>query len=126
MRWVGLFQRENIGLDVSASTGEHNAAGLIKQLLAGAHTVQVVSVLYQKGLEYMAQMLKGLSDWMKEKKYECIDDFRGSILNDPMNKTAFERLQFMQRNFAVLIYFISIVETKTNSYYIYRVITSEL
>ncbi len=29
----------------------------------------------------------------------CIDDFRGSILNDPMNKTELERLQFMQRNF---------------------------
>ncbi len=68
--WVAIFQRENIGLDVSASTGEHNAAGLIKQLLAGAHTVQVVSVLYQKGLEYMAQMLDGLTKWMQEKGYE--------------------------------------------------------
>lgn len=99
LRWVALFQREQIGLDVSASTGVHNSSGLIKQLLAGANSVQVASVLYQKGQECITQMLKGLTDWMQEKGYESIDDFRGAILSDPMNKTAFERLQFMQRNF---------------------------
>jgi dihydroorotate dehydrogenase (fumarate) len=99
LRWVALFQREEIGLDVAAATGVHNSSGLIKQLLAGANGVQVASVLYQKGLESITQMLKGLSDWMADKKYDRIEEFRGAILNDPMNKTAFERLQFMQRNF---------------------------
>ncbi len=101
LRWVALFQREKIGLDISASTGVHNASGLIKQLLAGADTVQVNSVLYHKGIEFISHILGGLTDWMQEKGYEHIDDFKGAILKDPMNQTAFERIQFMKRNFEV-------------------------
>ena len=46
LRWVALMSRR-VGCDLAASTGMHDGAGLIKQLLAGAKAVQSVSAFYR-------------------------------------------------------------------------------
>ncbi|NOY76297.1 MAG: dihydroorotate dehydrogenase-like protein, partial [Calditrichaeota bacterium] len=45
LRWISILAGR-ISCDLSATTGIHDAEGLIKQLLAGATTVQVVSTLF--------------------------------------------------------------------------------
>ena len=40
---------EKIGCDLAASTGIHDGEAVIKQLIAGADAVQVVSSLYKNG-----------------------------------------------------------------------------
>jgi dihydroorotate dehydrogenase (fumarate) len=97
LRWVGIISSQVPGIDISASTGIHTGEAAIKMLLAGAQTVQVCSVLYKNGLEYLSAMIDKLESWMLEKKYRSIDEFRGSMnysnIPDP---AVYERAQFMK------------------------------
>lgn len=97
LRWISLISDKDRKIDLSASTGVHDPAAVIKLLLAGATTVQVCSVLYKKGPEYLQVLVKGLGDWMQKKGYENIDDFRGSMnYRSHEDPATWERVQFMR------------------------------
>jgi len=97
LRWIGMASAQDIKIDISASTGVHTGQDAIKYLLAGADTVQVCSVLYSKGLEYLKTMNRQISDWMSVKGFKSIDDFRGKLNYVNYKKPAvFERTQFMK------------------------------
>ncbi len=97
LRWVGMVSHMLPHVSTASSTGVHTGEGVVKMLLAGASAVQVCSVLYQKGPEYIKVMLEFLSHWMDKKGYSTIDDFRGMLnyggVGDP---TVYERSQFMK------------------------------
>jgi dihydroorotate dehydrogenase (fumarate) len=70
---------------------------LIKELLAGADAVQVASTLYQNGKGRIGEMLKTLQEWMTDKGYERLADFRGKLSQaESSNPAAYERVQFMK------------------------------
>ena len=97
LRWIGMASAQDIKIDISASTGVHTGQDAIKYLLAGADTVQVCSVLYNKGIPYIKTMNQQISDWMTSKKFKNIDDFRGKLNYLNYEKpTVFERTQFMK------------------------------
>jgi dihydroorotate dehydrogenase (fumarate) len=88
-----------VNSDLSASTGVHSWQSLVKMLLVGATTVQVVSALYQEGFPVIGDMIDNLEKWMVENNYESISDFRGKLsLDNTTNLAEYERVQFM-RNF---------------------------
>lgn len=96
LRWVAMLS-DILHCDISASTGVHDGKALIKQLLAGATTVQVTSVLYKEGFKRITEMLKELENWMLKKNYNAIDDFRGKLsYKSSENPAAYERMQFMK------------------------------
>jgi dihydroorotate dehydrogenase (fumarate) len=96
LRWIAIMA-ERVGCDLAASTGIHDGAGVIKQLLAGANAVQIASVLYKHGFDVIPQMLDFMKNWMEENEYETIDDFRGKMSQQSTkNPAAYERVQFMQ------------------------------
>jgi len=83
--------------DLCASTGVHDGAGLVKQLLAGARAVQIASVLYQKGFMEIASMIDYLENWMNRHGYRTTDDFRGKLAGPASeNPAPNERVQFMK------------------------------
>jgi dihydroorotate dehydrogenase (fumarate) len=97
LRWIGMASAQDIKIDISASTGVRTGQDAIKYLLAGADTVQVCSVLYNKGIPYIKTMNQQISDWMALKKFKNIDDFRGKLNYLNYEKpTVFERTQFMK------------------------------
>jgi dihydroorotate dehydrogenase (fumarate) len=97
LRWIGMASAQDIKIDISASTGVHSGQDAVKYLLAGADTVQVCSVLYNKGIPFIKTMNKQISDWMAEKSFKNIDDFRGKLNYLNYQKpTVFERTQFMK------------------------------
>jgi len=97
LRWIGMASAQDIKIDISASTGVRTGQDAIKYLLAGADTVQVCSVLYDKGIPYIKTMNQQISDWMASKKFKNIDDFRGKLNYLNYEKPAvFERTQFMK------------------------------
>jgi dihydroorotate dehydrogenase (fumarate) len=57
----------------------------------------MVSALYKQGKGHIGEMLKTLSDWMDQKGFSRISDFRGKLSqaksSDP---AAYERVQFMK------------------------------
>jgi dihydroorotate dehydrogenase (fumarate) len=96
LRWIGIMA-SRVSCDLAASTGVHDGASVIKQLLAGADAVQVVSALYNKGPEYLETMLNDIQDWMKEKNYDKVNAFKGMLSQDKaQNPSLFERVQFMK------------------------------
>jgi len=96
LRWVALLS-DKIDVDISASTGVHTGEDVIKQLLAGAKAVQVVSAIYKNQPSVLAQILKDVKKWMKDKGYTSIREFQASVnLHELINPAGFERIQFMK------------------------------
>jgi len=96
LRWISILAGK-IDCDLSATTGIHDAEGVIKQLLAGAASVQVVSTLFLNKFGQIKKILDGLSAWMEKHGFTNIDDFRGK-LSQKQHPTPeiFERLQYIK------------------------------
>ena len=96
LRWTGILS-DIVETDFSASTGIHDAETAIKMILAGANTVQVCSILYKKGVSYIAQMIKDMETWMDEKGYENVSDFFSLLsLDDDEKHIFYQRLQYVK------------------------------
>jgi len=96
LRWIALLSGR-VGCPLIATTGIHTAEAAIKQLLAGATAVQVVSALYKHGFGSIGEMLKGIEQWMDQKGFASIDEFRGKMSqHNLVNPAEFERVQFMR------------------------------
>jgi dihydroorotate dehydrogenase (fumarate) len=96
LRWIALLSGI-VEKDLVASTGVHDSEGVVKQLLAGATAVQLVSTIYKNGMGQLGTILEGLESWMDEKSYNSLKDFRGQLSFDNVeDPTVFERTQFMK------------------------------
>lgn len=96
LRWVALLA-ENVECELASTTGVHDAAGLIKMLLAGAQVVQVSSAFYNHGASYAATLIKGLEAWMESKGFASIDAFRGQLSRAQGSDTEMlDRLQYIK------------------------------
>ena len=96
LRWVAILSKK-LRCGISASTGVHTADDVVKMLLAGAGTVQVVSCLYKNGVEYMQTLNDGLKQWMQAKGYSSVDQFRGQLAVKANDQASlFFRTQFMK------------------------------
>lgn len=96
LRWIGLMSEE-INLDLCANTGIHDGTTLVKMLLAGASAVEICSVLMNNGLEQVNLMLETLNNWMENKDYTSIDQFKGILAQEKMSDpTQWERTQYIR------------------------------
>jgi dihydroorotate dehydrogenase (fumarate) len=90
-----------IPCDLAATTGVHDGAGVIKQLLVGATVVQVASVLYRHRIEHLETLVAELRAWMAAKDFERLDAFRGKMKQQSWpDGSAYDRVQFMKRTLA--------------------------
>jgi len=97
LRWVGMLSDKIKGLDISATTGIHDGAAAIKQILAGAASVQVCSAVYENGFDQITKILEEISAWMKRKDFTSIEDFKGKLSYESIpNSAMYERAQFMK------------------------------
>lgn len=97
LRWIGMASAQDIKVDLSASTGVHSGNDALKYLLAGANSVQVCSVLYKKGINYLKSMNKQIEEWMDVNKFKTISEFRGILNYSNYEKpVVYERTQFMK------------------------------
>jgi dihydroorotate dehydrogenase (fumarate) len=96
LRWIALMAG-NVNCDLAASTGVHDGAGLVKQLLAGATAVQVCSVLYEKGIDHISTIIGEVEAWMQAHGFERIEDFRGMLSREVTERPElYERLQYIK------------------------------
>jgi len=97
LRWTGIVSGEVPQIDIAGATGIHSGEAAIKLLLAGATSIQICSVLYKNGVEYLTDLIDKLESWMLANNYKTIDDFRGKMnysnFQDPL---VYERSQFMK------------------------------
>jgi dihydroorotate dehydrogenase (fumarate) len=96
LRWIGIMAGR-VDCDLAASTGVHDAPGLIKQLLAGADAVEIASTIYKHGNDQIRLMLDELEAWMDKKGFQSVSQFKGRLSQlKSKNPAALERVQFMK------------------------------
>jgi dihydroorotate dehydrogenase (fumarate) len=96
LRWIAIMA-DRTECDLAASTGVHDGNTVVKALLAGASATQIASTLYKNGFEHIQLMIRQIEDWMKEKGYKSIADFKGKLSQEKgHDPAAFERVQFMK------------------------------
>ncbi|MDR0604286.1 MAG: dihydroorotate dehydrogenase-like protein [Bacteroidales bacterium] len=96
LRWIAIMYN-HVNCDLSATSGITNGKDVVKQLLAGADTVQIATVLYNKGIEHIQTILNELTEWMEKHHYASIDEFKGKMSFDNINNPdAYLRIQFMK------------------------------
>jgi dihydroorotate dehydrogenase (fumarate) len=95
LRFAGLLHG-NIKGSVCASSGIMSGWDVIKMILAGADSIQIVSTLYLNQIEVIGSMLKEMEKWMESKGYKTIDSFKGKLSKkNSENKLPYHRAQYM-------------------------------
>lgn len=95
LRWLAALSGQ-VKASLAVSGGVHEARDAIKAIMAGAHAVQVVSVLLRIGPEYMKVLHQGLENWMREFEWESIEAMRGNMsLQRCPDPAAYERANYM-------------------------------
>jgi dihydroorotate dehydrogenase (fumarate) len=78
LRWLAIISSQ-VDLSLAATGGAHNASDVIKGVMAGAHTVQMVSALLIHGPEHITRTLEAMTFWLEEHEYESINQMHGSM-----------------------------------------------
>jgi dihydroorotate dehydrogenase (fumarate) len=95
LRHIGLLY-DNVNANLCANTGIFEGSDVIKMLLAGATCVQVVSTLYKNKIEHISKMLDDINNWMDQKSYKSIKDFRGKLSrNKVKDPFVYKRAQYV-------------------------------
>lgn len=78
LRYAGLLQG-NVKASICSSSGIFDGDDVIKMLLAGTDTVQVVSTLYKNKIGQITNIVNRLEEWMDSKGYKTINEFKGKL-----------------------------------------------
>lgn len=96
LRWIGLLYGR-VPCDLVAGTGVHDAGSALRLTLAGAHAVQVCSVIYKKGFGVVKEMLVDMEKWMNQRKVGSLEEIRGKLSRLSIQTPAdYERLQYIK------------------------------
>jgi dihydroorotate dehydrogenase (fumarate) len=96
LRWLAILSATITG-DLSASGGVHTGLDAIKAVMAGATTVQIVSVLLRQGPGHLVELLRFFTRWLEEHEYESLAQLRGSLnLRTCPDPAAFERANYLK------------------------------
>lgn len=97
LRWIGISSSEVPQIDYAASGGVHTPKDVIKVILAGASAAEVCSTIYKNGNQHIRPILNFISQWMNDKGYEYISQFKGKLnVKDVEGANVFERTQFLK------------------------------
>ncbi len=101
MNWIARIYGKT-KMHIGASTGVHDSAAAIKQILAGATAVQVASILYLKNIEIISEINEGIAAWMERHGYQSLHDFQGTMSKvQSKSPIEYEREQFIKTDMEV-------------------------
>jgi dihydroorotate dehydrogenase (fumarate) len=73
------------------------AEDVVKAVMAGADVVNVASVLLERGIPAITELVNGLAAWMEAHEYESVAQMRGSLSQrNVAEPAAFERANYMK------------------------------
>lgn len=82
---------------LSCSGGVHEVEDALKAVMAGAHSVQLVSSLLIKGPGHLKTVRQGMAEWLEAREYESLRQAHGSMsLAKVPNPGAYERASYMR------------------------------
>lgn len=96
LRWVAIMAGR-INAQIGATTGVHDADGVVKLLLAGADVTMMTSALLSNGPEHLTTVLADTRRWFEERRYDSVTQARGSVSHQSVpDPVAFERGNYMK------------------------------
>jgi dihydroorotate dehydrogenase (fumarate) len=96
LRWLAIVSA-TVNTSYAASGGIHSAPDALKAVSAGAHAVQMVSVLLKRGPEYLQTVLHEFESWLDQHEYESVAQLRGCMnLKKTPDPAAFERANYLR------------------------------
>ena len=96
LRWLAILAPLLRG-SLAATGGIHRASDVAKAILAGAHAVQLVSVLMCHGPRVLTSLAQGFTAWMEAHGFSCLADCRGRLdLRRCADASAFERANYLR------------------------------
>ena len=96
LRWLAILSAQ-VDTSYAATGGIHSAKDAVRAIMAGAHSVQMVSALLRNGTDHLATVLADLSQWLEEHEYESVAQMRGTMnLKHCPDATAFERANYLR------------------------------
>ncbi|MFA9393064.1 MAG: dihydroorotate dehydrogenase-like protein [Prolixibacteraceae bacterium] len=95
LRYAGLLFGK-IDSTIIANRGIKTSEDVIKMILAGADSVQMVSAFYENGIDYAATVLADIEKWMDGKGYKELNDFKGKLSKTNIkDEYAYKRAQYI-------------------------------
>jgi dihydroorotate dehydrogenase (fumarate) len=80
---------------LAVTGGIHNVDDVVKATMAGAHAVQMVSVLVRNGPGHLRTLRHDLEAWLTENEWSSLDQMRGNMGFDRISDPAgYERAHF--------------------------------
>ena len=96
LRWLAVLSGQR-SCSLAVTGGVHNVLDAVKAIMAGAHAVQMVSVLLRRGPETLARLRGELARWLEEHGYDSLQQMQGSMgYGRGANPAAFERSNYMR------------------------------
>jgi len=96
LRWLAVLSGR-VRPSLGATGGVHTAIDAVKAVMAGAHGVQMVSALLQRGPEHLRQVRDDLAHWLEVHEYESLAQMQGSMnLLRCDNPKMYERANYMK------------------------------
>jgi dihydroorotate dehydrogenase (fumarate) len=95
LRWLAALSGR-VGCTLAVSGGVHTALDAIKAVMAGAHAVQVVSALLQRGPSYLQVLRQETEAWMEKNEWASLRSMRGNMnLQRCPDPEVYERANYM-------------------------------
>jgi dihydroorotate dehydrogenase (fumarate) len=96
LRWLAILSGR-IDTSLAATGGVHTSLDAIKAIMTGAHAVQMVSALLERGPEYLAEVKRGVAEWLEEHEYASLRQMQGSMnLERSPDPSGYERANYME------------------------------
>jgi dihydroorotate dehydrogenase (fumarate) len=96
LRWIAIL-RGRIKADLALSTGIHQAADVLKAVMAGANVAMTTSELLAHGVGRIGEILTDMEKWMEEFEYDSIRKMTGSMCQQAVaDPSSFERANYMK------------------------------
>ncbi len=95
LRWLAILSGR-VPVDLAVTGGVHTPNDVIKSVLAGADSVQVVSALLRYGPQHLRSLVNGLTSYLEEHRFRSLAELRGKLnLANTANPEAYERANYV-------------------------------
>jgi len=96
LRWLAVLSGR-VRASLAVTGGVHTYLDAIKAVMTGAHAVQMVSALLEKGPDELRLVREQMATWLEEHEYESLRQMQGSMsLERCPEPGAFERANYMR------------------------------
>ncbi len=91
LRWIAILYG-HVKASLALTTGIHTGEDVVKALMAG-----VASVLLERGIGAISELVHGLEQWMEAHEYESVAQMKGALSQrNVAEPAAFERANYMK------------------------------